>query len=1054
MKKFILFGLVGIMLLSLIPRERTIAKEKYDINIYGKGDYEITSTDSSNILIKVLPKKDYRLWRIVPRDNQYERFGVLQKSENTFSISTNNLNYIDLYFISNSEYIEILKDAGSESNLKYYFDNPKWFFKYGKEVLSSKAYDEVYGELEENKQKLDKDYKRYNIYNNLPKKKMIGVNASYGIPADYNPVVGATFGGKGNAPASNSGKLSDYDVTFTTGYLTGLSTKMQCVEAGMWYPIGERNYVATVTGVNSSNRTFSVNVDVHPDDPKEQICRITNLILEYDATGFIQIIKESANPSITNGNSRYSLEGATYGLFREEACNTKLGSLGTDKTGKTWVGEMPLGSYYIKETSAPKGYLLNSGVHHVILSSSHTKSSPLIVTLKEVPQIGKAKLLKKSANPSITNGNSCYSLEGAVYELYTESDKKVGEFTTDSSGNSNLIELALGKYYVRETKAPKGYAIDETTKTYINITTNKNYTFEVKDEPQDDPVYVALKKLDKETGEKIPLEKGSLEGAEFTYEYYDNYDCEGSPVRTWVYKTDENGEINPYYLENFLSDKSDELYYATDGSIVFPVGSVAIRETKAPKGYQLDNTVYKYVIRSVDEMIVVIAPDGSINAHLDVEIQPIVSEQIKRGDYCFNKVASDTKQPMANVKFKITADETKESHIITTDDNGFWSSQSAYALHSYETNSSKKQTGTWFGSDKDGNLAEVNDNLGAFPFGTYLFEELPSKENLGYDLLVWRVSISTDEYVLQGGTKEDPKRVYGMSSLAHVDNKKEVEKGNQAKLTDIISISNLLPGDTYILKGKLIQKDTKEPLRDRKGNLVESVKEFEADSTNMNIKLSYDINTNQVNSKELVAYDYLYSQVDTSTPIGIHENINDKDQTISIKEISMDTYASSNDSYRVKPTRKVKITDKCSLSGLIIGKEYRIEGKQMIKEDGKELLVGEKLVSSTKEFAATSENMDVEVEYVIDGRPLNNKHLVSFEYLYNKDSNELLAKHTDINAMNQTIFITDQAEVPQTGLDLFLSSIITDNVFIIALGLLMLGGVLLAIILVIIRKGK
>ena len=118
------------------------------------------------------------------------------------------------------------------------------------------------------------------------------------------------------------------------------------------------------------------------------------------------------------------------------------------------------------------------------------------------PANGSLSLKKVSANPGITDGNSCYSLEGATYTVYSDADctAVVGQLVCDASGNTNTIEdLKGGTYYVKETIAPKGFALDAHVYS-VNIVFGQTTTLNVTDYPTTDPVGVLLKKIDAETG--------------------------------------------------------------------------------------------------------------------------------------------------------------------------------------------------------------------------------------------------------------------------------------------------------------------------------------------------------------------------------------------------------------------------------------------------------------------------------------------------------------------------------------------------------------------------
>ena len=85
---------------------------------------------------------------------------------------------------------------------------------------------------------------------------------------------------------------------------------------------------------------------------------------------------------------------------------------------------------------------------------------------KNTENTGSLKLLKKSSNTELTEENECYSLEGAEYGVYEDGacTKLVGKLVTDQQGKSNVLtDLTEGTYYVKETKRPRGYKLDEKT---------------------------------------------------------------------------------------------------------------------------------------------------------------------------------------------------------------------------------------------------------------------------------------------------------------------------------------------------------------------------------------------------------------------------------------------------------------------------------------------------------------------------------------------------------------------------------------------------------------
>lgn len=205
------------------------------------------------------------------------------------------------------------------------------------------------------------------------------------------------------------------------------------------------------------------------------------------------------------------------------------------------------------------------------------------------------KLKKESTNPSYVKGNPNYSLAGAEYGIYKSRDEaktdrnRLGTFTSNANGDTNELNLTKGTYYVKEVKAPKGYKLDNFGGTnkdgvYKVEFTKEGQTFTVKDVPKTDPLSLMLKKTD--TNGK------GIANAEFEVKYYPELtdDVTGlTPKYTWKFKTDEKGILG-------LNDKykigGDALPKDENGKTAGFIGTYTLQETKAPKGYILDDTLH------------------------------------------------------------------------------------------------------------------------------------------------------------------------------------------------------------------------------------------------------------------------------------------------------------------------------------------------------------------------------------------------------------------------------------------------------------------------------
>lgn len=276
---------------------------------------------------------------------------------------------------------------------------------------------------------------------------------------------------------------------------------------------------------------------------------------------------------------------------------------------------------------------------------------------------GKLNLIKTSANPEITNGSSCYSFEGAEFGVYNNANVtsgQVGKLVTDKTGKANTLDLNAGTYWVKELKAPKGYALSSEVKK-IEVSAGKTTTVTFADLPQMDPIGILLGKVDRETNLNKPQGSASLEGAEFTVKYYDGLwekDKDPStlgkhPVRTWVLVTDKDGECY-YDVSDLVS--GDELYLGPTGNPSLPLGTITIQETKAPEGYLINPEVF---VRQI-------TPEGNAN-NVHTYNKPIIPENILKLDLVKKQEGTDIVIPDAEFEH-VKPDGTVEK--VATNENG------------------------------------------------------------------------------------------------------------------------------------------------------------------------------------------------------------------------------------------------------------------------------------------------------------------------------------------------------------------------------------------------
>lgn len=315
-------------------------------------------------------------------------------------------------------------------------------------------------------------------------------------------------------------------------------------------------------------------------------------------------------------------------------------------------------------------YYYNNGFEQIpqINQLSHiipkTDSDFLLIKLGNSGWIEGTKI---SANETITNPNgnvnSCYSRSGAVYSIYDDGwscGSKVSEMITNEDGYMKSESLPAKTYFIKETTPAKGYALDSTVYEVQVVggkTTKLNETQggHVSDVPQNAKVDIILKKVDVERqkydGKPLSQGSASLGGAKFEVMYFDDsnqkiatfttsefeeYKKRHAPVRTWVFVTDENGyvELDESYLDG--SNKS-ELFRNSSGHPCLPLGTVAIREVSAPKGY-INSNDDKVWIRNITSVGVT----ENVQTFNPLTESSIVTEDVMRGGVTIEKRDSES----------------------------------------------------------------------------------------------------------------------------------------------------------------------------------------------------------------------------------------------------------------------------------------------------------------------------------------------------------------------------------------------------------------------------
>ena len=628
--------------------------------------------------------------------------------------------------------------------------------------------------------------------------------------------------------------------------------------------------------------------------------------------------------------------------------------------------------------------------------------------------VGNAKVKKTSSNPTVTDGNANYSFEGATFGVYSDKscNSQLATLTADGNGDTKEVEVKAGTVYIKELSAPKGYKLDSTVHA-LNVEVGKTATLTVADTPKVTETLIDLFKIDMETGKSTPQGNASLEGAEFTWSYYDGYynadNLPAKATRTWTTKTvaekDSDGTI--HYVSR-LADSykvSGDSFYTQDGKNVLPLGTLTVTETKAPNGYLLDGA-YMQADGSSEQIkgtyLTQISEDGEL-AVLSGSNQYSVSDKVIRGGVKIQKRDLETKDTKAQGSATL---QYTEFNIISLNDSPVLVEGKLYSKN--ET-VKKIQTGI------DG-IASTSADL--LPYGNYRLEESKAPEGYLTDgAKAINFSITEDGKIVDLTDKSHS--VYNQIKRGDIEGVK-IGAGTYKRLAGVpFRITSKTTGESHIV------------VTDKNGQFS-TASSWASHKVNTNAgKSSEDgvwFGTSEPDdSKGALPYDtYIIEEMRCNSNKGFElippfEIVVSRNNLVIDlgtltdeyeKEISIHTTATSKDGEKtILAGKEVTIVDTVKLDGLTKGTKYQLKGWQMLKEENAELIIDGKRVENDYTFVADDEEMKVEISYTFNASALGGKNLVTFEELYNfsnPDEPVKVAEHKDIEDDGQTVLITER----------------------------------------------
>lgn len=330
-------------------------------------------------------------------------------------------------------------------------------------------------------------------------------------------------------------------------------------------------------------------------------------IIDLEVTN--KLNTDSLSFTKTDGADK-GLAGAVFKLKLVEGSGTAYSTVKqmyaiSDDKGQVSFEDVPYGVYELTEVIAPEGYVRSNDTYYVSIGSAVAEGK----NIGSVPNSWANSRMEKEFTVEKVNADGGEPLNGAAFQVLDEDENPIKDKTiTTWNGGSDTVTLPLGRYYLKETVAPEGYELNEELIPF-EVTTNGRNTVTVKNTPKTGSL--TIQKADKD-GKR-------LLGAEFK-----------------IYAMGVAPRENPIYT--LITDSSGK---AVKTGI--PYGSYVAIESRAPEGYELDNTEHNFDIPQKDE-------DGTVSADIRISVKNTKSR------YALSIVKrdiNDENKKLANTKFAV-----------------------------------------------------------------------------------------------------------------------------------------------------------------------------------------------------------------------------------------------------------------------------------------------------------------------------------------------------------------------------------------------------------------
>lgn len=685
---------------------------------------------------------------------------------------------------------------------------------------------------------------------------------------------------------------------------------------------------------------------------------------------------------------------------------------GTDGVATTSEDYLPIGTYEIQETASNGSYVIDAKPHTITLTS---KATDTIVRIEQsvenqvvrggiavgkishevadfLPQ-GEATLANavfsvtlQSQNPVLVNGSMFR--KGDIVSTLRTNDKGLAR--------TGERDLPFGTYLVQEIEAPTGYLLNTSWSKTVEVRED-GVTCDLSELGELTPDQVkrggfSLNKVDELTKACMPRVPWRIT-SDTTGESHilvtnsdgvaDTERCKHSlrsNVNDGIVRDD--GTINEELIDLeagiWFTGRTDVTAEARDDAFALPYDVYTVEELRSPANEDHDLVSFRIRVHS----------DG-FHANM--------GEIVNRS----------TQQPSISTTLTYASDDhiapIAESVVLT--DTVTYTNLPVGEEYRLEGTLYNKKTQKPLIHEDGSPVTQTLSFTPVMPSGSIDVSFEVNTTDLGdTSIVAFEELFRGDEFITDHKVIDDNDQTVAIPSLkttlSDEEGNHEICAEDRIVLMDAVEYHNLIPNISYEVQGTLMDKDTKEPLVDERGEELHGIASFVPTESDGTINVSFVVDKRVVAGKTVVAYESLNR---LGVTLASHSNPDDQAQTVCFPDIQTEL-TDMEGHHAIPSSEKVELIDTITFRGLVPGDPYKVEGILVDKRTGEALKDHEgTVISSTLTFVPSNPVGSTSLSFIIDASILQGTEIVAFETLF-KDERQI-AVHADLEDRAQTVHV-------------------------------------------------